>query len=395
MASKSTDFKIEQRAYVKIRTLLKVSPTDVHKDLEEVYNDIALPYSTVVDCARRFREGRVSIEDGARIGRPVPAAEIADAVGISTGTAQAIVHDNMKFRKICARWVPHLLTQVQKAKRVQCATKLFSEFDRADSRRLFEIVTVCQICVPKYQTIPGSFYTNECLPEVEKFYQNRRPRTGTRGLRILHDNARPHKTKLVREKLEAMKMVRPDHPPYSPDLTPSKAKETSIRQEIRESSSDRIGDFPVYEREVSGVADQLGGWDWKDEENITRYGIWKHASLPTISKKGVVKAMKALYSKATNIIRCIPEERRKTHKNYEEFVSDRLDFLLDIYSCKCKRINFDDVKCYNLPCGEIHLLCGCVHKVPKRELSFLFDQRTDRKMYIAVLISTPQRYCRK
>ncbi|KAI6655363.1 Transposase [Oopsacas minuta] len=156
MASKSTKFKIEQRVYVKIRTLLKVSPTDAHKDLEEVYKDAALPYSTVVDWARRFREGRVSIEDGARIGRPVSSAsdknilevsvllkedphitlvEIADAVGISTGTAQAIVHDNMKIRKICARWVPHLLTQVQKAKKVQCSTKLLSELDRADSRR--------------------------------------------------------------------------------------------------------------------------------------------------------------------------------------------------------------------------------------------------------------------
>ncbi|KAI6657079.1 hypothetical protein LOD99_15865 [Oopsacas minuta] len=118
MASTSTDFKIEQRAYVKIRTLLKISPTDVHKDLEEFYKDTALPYSTVVDWARRFREGRVSIEDEARIGRPVSSAsdknilevsalleedphitlvEIADGVGISTGTAQAIVHDNMIF----------------------------------------------------------------------------------------------------------------------------------------------------------------------------------------------------------------------------------------------------------------------------------------------------------
>ena len=49
MASKSSDFRIEQRAYVKIRTLLKISSTDIHKDLEEVYKDTALPYSTVVD----------------------------------------------------------------------------------------------------------------------------------------------------------------------------------------------------------------------------------------------------------------------------------------------------------------------------------------------------------
>ncbi|KAI6650053.1 Transposase [Oopsacas minuta] len=77
---------------------------------------------------------------------------------------------------------------------------------------------VCQNCVPKHQTITGSFYTNECLTEVGKFYQNPRPGTGTRGLRILQDNARPHKTKLVREKLVAMKIVELDHPPYLLDL---------------------------------------------------------------------------------------------------------------------------------------------------------------------------------
>ncbi|KAI6649963.1 hypothetical protein LOD99_6327 [Oopsacas minuta] len=197
MASKSTDFKIEQRAYVKIRTLFKISPTDVHKDLEEVYKDTALPYHTVVDWARRFREGRVSIEDEAREGRLVSSAsdqnilevsaviekdphiknvEVANAVGISTGTAQAIGHDNMKFRK------PYLCPQIPNNIRL--------------------------------------FYTNECLTEIEKFDQNRRLRIGTRRLRILHDNARPHKTKLVREKLEAMKIVELDHSPYSPDLAP-------------------------------------------------------------------------------------------------------------------------------------------------------------------------------
>ena len=40
-----------------------------------------------------------------------------------------------------ARWMPHALTQAQKAKRIKCATKLLSEFDRDDLRRLFEIVT--------------------------------------------------------------------------------------------------------------------------------------------------------------------------------------------------------------------------------------------------------------
>ena len=60
--------------------------------------------------------------------------EIANAVGVSTGTAHTVVRDNLQFRKICARWVPHALTQAQKTKRVQCAQKLLSDFDRTDSR---------------------------------------------------------------------------------------------------------------------------------------------------------------------------------------------------------------------------------------------------------------------
>ena len=74
MASESADFKTEQRAYVKIHTLLQVSSPDIHKDLMEVYNDRTLPYSTIVDRTRRFREGRESIEDKPRAGRPISGA---------------------------------------------------------------------------------------------------------------------------------------------------------------------------------------------------------------------------------------------------------------------------------------------------------------------------------
>ena len=53
MASEIADFKIEQRAYAKIRTL-QVSPTDIHNDLMEVYNDRTLPHSTIVDWSDVF-----------------------------------------------------------------------------------------------------------------------------------------------------------------------------------------------------------------------------------------------------------------------------------------------------------------------------------------------------
>ena len=152
-----------------------------------------------------------------------------------------------------------------------CARKLLSEYQDADPRRLSEIITgdetwirynepqskernkvwvlkgerppvnprpdfrdqkvlysiffdahgpVAQIIIPKGSTITGDFDVNSCLSEVEKHYWERRPKSGTRGLRLLHDNARPHKTKLVKEELDRMRVIELDHPAYSPDLAP-------------------------------------------------------------------------------------------------------------------------------------------------------------------------------
>ena len=36
----------------------------------------------------------------------------------------------------------------------------------------------------------------------------------------MHDNTRPHKIKLVREKLDCMKVVKLVHPPYSQNMAP-------------------------------------------------------------------------------------------------------------------------------------------------------------------------------
>ena len=42
-----------------------------------------------------------------------------------------------------------------------------------------------------------------------------------RKVRLLHDNARPHTSKVTRNKLEQLGWELIPHPPYSPDLAPS------------------------------------------------------------------------------------------------------------------------------------------------------------------------------
>ena len=53
----------EQRAYIKIRTLLGATPTDIKADLDTVYGSQAASYITFTRWFLRFKQGRESLED--------------------------------------------------------------------------------------------------------------------------------------------------------------------------------------------------------------------------------------------------------------------------------------------------------------------------------------------
>ena len=61
----------EQRVYCKIQAQLGLPPTEIHADLQKVYGNAALKYATVCKWVRRFTDGRESIENDPRVGRPV------------------------------------------------------------------------------------------------------------------------------------------------------------------------------------------------------------------------------------------------------------------------------------------------------------------------------------
>ena len=61
----------------------------------------------------------------------------------------------------------------------------------------------------------GDFYSSKCLREVEDFYKTRRPSTGARGIKLLHDNARPHVSKLTRQTIDEIGFEVLEHPPYT------------------------------------------------------------------------------------------------------------------------------------------------------------------------------------
>ena len=152
----------EQRVYCKIRAQLGFPPTEIHADLQKVYGNGALKYATVCKWLCRFNDGRESIENDPRVGRPVSVLmeknivtvktlieedahytvqEIEELSGNYSSSVLKILHEQHGLRKICSHWVPHLLTDEQKQSRVRLASQVIEKYDKCDPRRLEEIVT--------------------------------------------------------------------------------------------------------------------------------------------------------------------------------------------------------------------------------------------------------------
>ena len=78
---------------------------------------------------------------------------------------------------------------------------------------------VVQIPTPHGMTI-NRHYINKVLKKVKAVYHKKRPKTGLRGVFLLHDNAAAQKHRDVKTFLKKEKVTELEHPPYSLDLSP-------------------------------------------------------------------------------------------------------------------------------------------------------------------------------
>jgi histone-lysine N-methyltransferase SETMAR len=73
-----------------------------------------------------------------------------------------------------------------------------------------------QIAVPKGKSVNAKFYKGKTIHKLKKYFKNRRPATGIRGVRLLHDNISSNKAAIVNTK----NVVELPHPSCSPELAP-------------------------------------------------------------------------------------------------------------------------------------------------------------------------------
>ena len=120
-------------------------------------------YSTVTKWYAKFKRGRSSCEDSQCCGQPSTAVNeetaekvknsvtndrrlsvdfIAESVGISIGSAHSILRENLMMKKVSARWVPRMLSDVQKADRAETSASLLSLFNKNPDNFISRFVTV-------------------------------------------------------------------------------------------------------------------------------------------------------------------------------------------------------------------------------------------------------------
>ena len=177
----------------------------------------------------------------------------------------------MDLRKVCAKWVPHLLTEEQKTQRLKCARELLKTYKGCNSRVISNLLTgdetwvhmfepqrradnkqskrkdqkrpciakrtisskkmlyavffnssgpIVQVPCPSGHTVTGRFYKNSVLKKVKEFYNKKRPSKDWSGVHFYMTTPPLISMRLLSLFLASEKVKVLNHPPYSPDLSP-------------------------------------------------------------------------------------------------------------------------------------------------------------------------------
>ena len=150
------------RFYIFTRWKLGVKAMEIHQELDFVFSESSPSFDTVARWIRHFADGRDSVEDQQRSGRPCSSLtrdilDHAEAIvqedrsitlrflslelDGSYGSAHTIMHDKLGRSKRCSRWVPHMLTDDQCKERVRICRQWLHMFSPNGPKRLSDVIT--------------------------------------------------------------------------------------------------------------------------------------------------------------------------------------------------------------------------------------------------------------
>jgi histone-lysine N-methyltransferase SETMAR len=165
--------KIEYRVIIKFSVKEGLTPNEIHSKFINVYEYSSPLFSTVKKWAAEFKLGRTSHEDDPREGRPkstttpdiikqvhdmvlddrrMKMREIAETIGISKERVGYILHEELDMKKLCARWMPRLLTADQKRTRMKIFEECLDRFNKNKTDFVRQFITMDETWVHHYTT---------------------------------------------------------------------------------------------------------------------------------------------------------------------------------------------------------------------------------------------------
>jgi len=141
------DVSFRQRAVIEFLVKEEIPAADIHHRIQHVYGDVCMGASSVRRRVKHFKDGNMRIQDQPRSGHPRTAStepnkrideiikenrrvtqdEIATIFGIGHKAVQEMI-GTLGYRKICARWVPRLLTEDHKVQRKAITSEMFRRY---------------------------------------------------------------------------------------------------------------------------------------------------------------------------------------------------------------------------------------------------------------------------
>ena len=139
--------------------------------LVKAYGDAAIKRRALHKWYLPYENGYESVMDEQRSGRPTSITsqkvqeikelldkdrrttvrEVSQRVDCSVGTVHTIIHDNLNMRRLCARWIPKMLLECQKAQSVESCGRFVQLFEREGEDFLSRIVSADETWISLYE----------------------------------------------------------------------------------------------------------------------------------------------------------------------------------------------------------------------------------------------------
>ena len=163
---------LEQRGVIRFLLAESVKSCEILSRMQRQYGPSCMSRANFYKWVQAFKDGRESITDDLRSGRPVdistPEAvqavedliksdrrvtldEIATKLDISHGTVYAIVREKLHFSKVSCRWVPKMLTDDHKMQRLMASRASLRRYKKEGDAFLSRIVTTDETWVFHYE----------------------------------------------------------------------------------------------------------------------------------------------------------------------------------------------------------------------------------------------------